>query len=230
MRDGYGRKERQTAAPMIPDLFAGHEAPTREPLGAQAVVLRGFAWPCAEAVLAAIDAVTAQAPFRHMITPGGFTMSVAMSNCGRLGWTSDRRGYRYSTHDPDSGAPWPAMPPAFAALAQAAAADAGFPGFAPDACLINRYLPGTRLSLHQDRDEQDFTAPIVSVSLGMPAIFLFGGLRRGDRAARVPLFHGDVVVWGGADRLRYHGVAPLRDAPHERLGSRRINLTFRKAG
>lgn len=209
----------------IPPTQSGREA-----LGANACVLRAYALAQANEILHALDTVTAQAPLRHMVTPGGFTMSVAMSNCGRLGWTSDRSGYRYSERDPNSDAPWPAMPPAFLALARGAAETAGFPGFTPDACLINCYQPGARLSLHQDRNERDFTAPIVSVSLGMPAVFLFGGLKRHDRTARIPLFHGDVVVWGGADRLRYHGVAPLKDLPHERLGSRRINLTFRKAG
>jgi alkylated DNA repair protein (DNA oxidative demethylase) len=157
-------------------------------------------------------------------------MSLAMTNCGRLGWISDRRGYRYGELDPETGRPWPPMPAVFERLAQAAAAEAGYEGFVPDACLVNRYEPGTRLSLHQDKDERDYGAPIVSVSLGMPATFLFGGLARGDKAARVPLGHGDVVVWGGPDRLRYHGVLPLEDRPHALLGSRRINLTFRKAG
>lgn len=157
-------------------------------------------------------------------------MSVALSNCGRLGWTTDHDGYRYTPADPLSGRPWPDMPPAFAALGREAAAAAGFAGFEPDACLLNRYEPGARMSLHQDRNERDFSAPIVSVSLGMPAVFLFGGLARSDPAARVPLFHGDVVVWGGADRLRFHGVLPLKDRPHPRLGSLRLNLTLRKAG
>jgi alkylated DNA repair protein (DNA oxidative demethylase) len=165
-----------------------------------------------------------------MVTPGGFEMSVALTNSGELGWTSDRRGYRYATLDPLTGNPWPPLPDAFVRLARNAAAEAGFPGFTPDACLINRYVPGARMSLHQDKDEQDYSAPIVSVSLGMPAVFLFGGHRRADKAQRIPLFHGDVVVWGGPDRLRYHGVAPLKDHPHASLGSQRINLTFRKAG
>jgi len=165
-----------------------------------------------------------------MVTPGGFTMSVALTNCGALGWTTDRRGYRYTRTDPDTGRPWPAMPAAFAELACDAAAAAGFPHFEPDACLINRYLPGARMSLHQDKNERDYDAPIVSVSLGMPAIFLFGGLRRADKAARLELHHGDVAVWGGPDRLRYHGVMPLAEVPHPALGSQRINFTFRKAG
>lgn len=212
------------------DLFADESPMGIEPIGPQSVVLRGHALPHAAPLLAAVDGVMAQAPLRHLVTPGGFTMSVAMTNCGTLGWTSDRRGYRYSAIDPVSGQPWPAMPAVFAQLAGEAAAAAGFEGFAPDACLINQYLPGSRLSLHQDRDERDLVAPIVSVSLGMPATFLFGGLARADKTARVLLRHGDVVVWGGMDRLRHHGVLPLKDQPHPLLGGRRINLTFRKAG
>lgn len=157
-------------------------------------------------------------------------MSVAMTNCGALGWTSDRRGYRYSPLDPDTGRNWPAMPDVFLEFARSAAEAAGFPNFTPDACLINRYEPGTRLSLHQDKDELDFSAPIVSVSLGIDAVFLFGGSERSDKARRVPLAHGDVAVWGGVDRLRYHGVLPLKEAHHPMLGACRINLTFRKAG
>ncbi|HAP24313.1 MAG TPA: DNA oxidative demethylase AlkB [Achromobacter sp.] len=217
---------------MTLDLFGGDDPAQhgRVTLGPQSVVLRGFALPNVDALLAGVDDVTAQAPFRHMETPGGYTMSVALTNCGELGWTTDARGYRYSRIDPVSGHPWPAMPQAFRQLAQDAAREAGFPDFAPDACLVNRYEPGSRLSLHQDRNERDFNAPIVSVSLGMPAMFLFGGDDRADRAARVPLFHGDVVVWGGVDRLRFHGVMPLKALPHPRLGSLRINFTIRKAG
>lgn len=204
--------------------------PGRVVLGPQSVVLRGYALPMVDDLLAGVDDITAQAPFRHMETPGGYTMSVALTNCGELGWTTDARGYRYSRIDPRSGKPWPAMPDAFRRLAVEAASEAGFPGFAPDACLVNRYEPGSRLSLHQDKNERDYDAPIVSVSLGMPAMFLFGGDERADKAARVPLFHGDVVVWGGVDRLRFHGVMPLKDMPHPRLGSQRINFTIRKAG
>ncbi|WP_343547686.1 DNA oxidative demethylase AlkB [Ralstonia sp.] len=214
------------------DLFADHSPAddARIALGEAAFVLRGFALSEAPGLIAAVDAIAQQAAFRHMVTPGGFEMSVALTNSGELGWTSDRRGYRYATLDPLTGNPWPPLPDAFVRLARNAAAEAGFPGFTPDACLINRYVPGARMSLHQDKDEQDYSAPIVSVSLGMPAVFLFGGHRRADKAQRIPLFHGDVVVWGGPDRLRYHGVAPLKDHPHASLGSQRINLTFRKAG
>lgn len=215
---------------MHPDLFAAPHDAHREAMGPQACVLRGFALPFVDDLLAAIGAVAAQAPFRKMQTRGGFTMSVAMTNCGALGWTTSRRGYRYTAADPHSGAPWPAMPPVFAALAHDAAAAAGFADFAPDACLVNRYLPGARMALHQDSDERDLEAPIVSVSLGMEAVFLFGGHARSDRPVKLPLRHGDVAVWGGSDRLRFHGVMPLKDAPHPRLGAERINLTFRKAG
>jgi alkylated DNA repair protein (DNA oxidative demethylase) len=214
---------------MTPDLFEA-EAPWRQPLAPGAVVLRGFAAADAAALLQAVEAIVAQAPWRHLETPGGLRMSVAMSNCGALGWVSDRRGYRYEPLDPDSGRPWPPMPGMFSQLAASAAAEAGYPGFAPDACLINRYLPGTRLSLHQDRDERDRGQPIVSVSLGVPALFQFGGNRRSDPLQRVPLGHGDVVVWGGPARLAFHGVLPLKPAQHPLLGERRINLTFRRAG
>ena len=215
---------------MTLDLFDDPPREAREPLGPGAFVLPGFALPFVDELLPAIRALAERAPFRHMVTPGGFTMSVALTNCGELGWTSDRRGYRYSPTDPATGQSWPAMPESFARLAREAASATGFEGFAPDACLVNRYEPGARLSLHQDKDEREYGAPIVSVSLGMPAVFLFGGHERGDKAARIPLQHGDVVVWGGEDRLRYHGVLPLKDQPHPALGSLRINLTFRKAG
>jgi alkylated DNA repair protein (DNA oxidative demethylase) len=204
-------------------------APQRAIIGAEAVVLRGFVGDDA-AVLAGIDRVRRRAPFRRMLTPGGQRMSVQMTNCGSLGWISDRAGYRYTREDPADGRPWPPMPEALARLAAAAAAAAGFAEFVPDACLINCYAPGTRLSLHQDKDERDFSAPIVSVSLGLPATFLFGGARRAVRPARHRLEHGDVVVWGGASRLFFHGVAPLGEGCHAKLGERRINLTFRKAG
>ena len=213
------------------DLFDSSDAAgTAQPLGAGAVVLRGFALADEGALLAALERVIAKAPLRHMETPGGFRMSVAMTNCGQYGWVTDRTGYRYDAADPVSGVPWPKMPAAFSALAARAAAQAGFAGFAPDACLVNRYEPGARLTLHQDRNERDFSAPIVSVSLGIPAVFLFGGARRSDRQKRVALEHGDVVVWGGPARLRYHGVLPLADNRHPLTGRQRFNLTFRKAG
>jgi len=201
-----------------------------EPLAPGAVVLRGFARGHAATLLAGLEVVLVQAPWRHMVTPGGYRMSVAMTNCGPLGWVADPTGYRYDPIDPQSGRPWPAMPASFLRLAAAAAAAAGFDGFRPDACLVNRYEPGAKLSLHQDKDERDFSAPIVSVSLGVAAVFLFGGLKRSDKTARVPLAHGDVVVWGGPARLRYHGVLALKSGQHPVLGEERINLTFRKAG
>ena len=210
-----------------PGLF--DEPPTLA-LEPGALLLRGFAAGHAGALLQAVDTVAAQAPFRHLVTPGGQRMSVAMTNCGPLGWISDRSGYRYGPTDPLTGLSWPALPAVFSQLARAAAEAAGYPGFAPDACLINRYTPGARLSLHQDRDEASHIHPIVSVSLGLPAVFLWGGARRADKARRLELQHGDVVVWGGPARLRFHGVAPLAKGDHPLLGAQRINLTFRKAG
>jgi alkylated DNA repair protein (DNA oxidative demethylase) len=209
------------AAPPLPAL---------EELAVGAVLLRGFAVADELPMLAALREVLAAAPFRHLVTPGGQRMSVAMTNCGARGWISDRRGYRYEARDPDSGELWPAMPQPFLRLASAAAEAAGYAGFEPDACLINRYVEGTRLSLHQDRDERDLHSPIVSVSLGIPAVFLFGGMLRGESQRRVPLAHGDVVVWGGASRLRFHGVLPLKAAHHPLLGEERVNLSFRLAG
>jgi len=193
------------------------------------MLLRGFARPIQHDLLTAIDAIVGRSPFRHMSTPGGHQMSVAMTNCGSLGWVTDQTGYRYDAIDPATGKPWPEMPPVLRELAGQAAAQAGFAGFQPEACLVNRYEPGARLSLHQDRDEKNYDAPIVSVSLGLPATFLWGGVRRADRPVRYRLVHGDVVVWGGPSRLTFHGVAPLADGEHALLGRRRVNLTFRKA-
>jgi DNA oxidative demethylase len=201
-----------------------------ESLGPGAGVLRGFCVAGEAALHADLQAVVARSPLRHMITPGGHRMSVALTNCGSLGWVTDRSGYRYHACDPATGRPWPRMPGSFLDLAERAAAAAGFPGFAPDACLINRYEPRARLTLHQDRNEADFHHPIVSVSLGIAAVFLFGGTRRADKPARVPLEHGDVVVWGGPARLRYHGVLPVKAGHHPLVGGCRFNLTFRKAG
>jgi DNA oxidative demethylase len=195
-----------------------------------AAVLRGLALAHEPEIISALQSVSGHAPFRHMVTPGGFRMSVAMTNCGPLGWITDRKGYRYTSVDPESGKAWPAMPECFRELAIEAAVTAGFPAFAPDACLINRYEPGAKMSLHQDKDEQDFTQPIVSVSLGLPAVFLFGGDQRSGKSQRIAVDHGDVVVWGGPARLRFHGVAPLKAGVHPVLGAYRYNLTFRKAG
>ncbi|TXL71741.1 DNA oxidative demethylase AlkB [Vineibacter terrae] len=212
------------------DLFSDQAGvPACEAMAPRAVVLRGFARDDGAALLRAVAIVTAQAPFRHMVTPGGFTMSAAMTNCGRVGWLTDRKGYRYDAVDPETGLPWPGLPEPFVALARHAADAAGFADFVPDACLINRYEPGARLSLHQDRNERDFSAPIVSVSLGLPAVFLFGGAQRNDRPRRYRLEHGDVAVWGGPARLAFHGVAPLADGDHPLTGRQRFNLTLRKA-
>ncbi len=219
----------KTAAALA-DLFEGvSSGACPEPLGEGAVVLRGFARCEVAVLLAAMQNVSAVAPFRNMITPGGLRMSVAMTNCGRAGWVTDRRGYRYEPADPLTGRAWPPIPGSLRELAASAADAAGFAGFEPDACLVNRYEPGTRLSLHRDENERDLTAPIVSVSLGLPAVFLFGGMSRGDRPRRISLESGDVVVWGGPARLTYHGVAPLADGEDPLTGPCRFNLTLRKA-
>ncbi|MDB6061885.1 MAG: alpha-ketoglutarate-dependent dioxygenase AlkB [Verrucomicrobiaceae bacterium] len=211
---------------MTPDLFDSDL--TRQPICDGAVLLRGFVTPHTTEIFDAIATIENVAPFRHMITPGGFRMSVAMTNCGTYGWSSDRRGYRYASTDPLSEKNWPAMPALFLELAQSAAEQAGFVDFKPDSCLINRYEIGSRLSLHQDKNERDFSAPIVSVSLGISALFLFGREQRNIRPLRLPLSHGDVVVWGGPARLYYHGIAPLKIDTHPLTGTHRINLTFRK--
>jgi DNA oxidative demethylase len=216
------------AVPGMDSLFA-ETAPAREAIAEGAVLLRGFASEVGPRLMGDLAKVVEAAPFRHMVTPGGFRMSVAMTNCGQAGWVSDAKGYRYDAGDPVSGIDWPAMPDSFRQLARDAAREAGYEGFEADACLVNRYEPGARLTLHQDRNERDYTAPIVSVSLGLPAVFLFGGATRKDRPRRMRLESGDVVVWGGATRLAYHGIASLKDGEHALTGRCRINLTFRKA-
>lgn len=220
--------------PMTRDLFETFfDADTScLPIAPGAVLLRGFARAQAQALMASVDQITACAALRHLQTPGGRAMSVAMSNCGSWGWTSDAQGYRYVQQDPLTGKAWPAMPAIGLELAAQAAATAGYPGFEPDACLINQYMPSTHMSLHQDRDEKDFAQPIVSVSLGLPVVFLFGGPKRSDKPQRLRLAHGDVVVWGGPARLAFHGVLPLENGQggeQPLLGQRRINLTFRRA-
>jgi alkylated DNA repair protein (DNA oxidative demethylase) len=215
---------------MTPDLFARERSGERHTLSPGALLLGGRALAHEEGLLAALDAVLAAAPPRRMTVPGGHRMSVAMTCCGALGWVSDARGYRYVACDPERGVPWPALPEAFRALAVDAAREAGYGRFDPDACLVNRYEPGARLSLHRDADEPDRSQPVVSVSLGLPATFLWGGLRRQDRVRALPLVHGDVVVWGGPSRLAYHGVRPLDAGVHPRLGACRVNLTLRRAG
>jgi alkylated DNA repair protein (DNA oxidative demethylase) len=201
---------------------------SKEKLEEGAVLLRGFAVSVAPMLIDQAARIAQAAAFRQMVTPGGYTMSVAMTNCGHLGWVSDRAGYRYTPVDPDTGAPWPAMPAAFLDIAARAAAEGGFANYDPDACLINRYIPGAKLSLHQDRDEKDAWSPIVSVSLGLPAVFLWGGKRRSDPVRRLDLESGDIAVWGGPARFVYHGVAPLKDGQHPLTGAARLNLTFRK--
>ena len=201
-----------------------------QPLRCGAAILRRFVRNEAPTLLADLDDLCRDAPFRHMETPGGFRMSVAMTNFGTLGWVSDRQGYRYASIDPASGRPWPPIPTSFLDLASRAAAEAGYPRFSPDACLVNCYVPGARLTPHQDRNERDLSQPIVSVSLGLPAVFQFGGLKRADSFVRSALEHGDTVVWGGASRLCYHGVLALKDGTHPLTGRRRINVTFRRAG
>jgi alkylated DNA repair protein (DNA oxidative demethylase) len=220
---------RSTALAADPMLDLPDTRPPHERITNGAYLLRGFALDYVTTLLAEIEQIETAAAFRQLETPGGFRMSVAMTNCGSLGWVGDRRGYRYTTHDPLSGQPWPTMPSVFSALAEKAARAGGFEDFKPDACLVNRYVPGARLTLHQDKDENDFRAPIVSVSLGLPAVFLFGGNTRKDKQRRMPLQHGDVVVWGGPARLNHHGVLPLKDGHHPMLGRQRVNLTFRRA-
>jgi DNA oxidative demethylase len=217
---------------VTPTLFDGLQSPGNETvaLDTGVTLLRGFVLPDSDAVLEQIQILANISPFRQMVTPGGFKMSVALTNCGKLGWVTDHSGYRYDPIDPATQRPWPSMPAMFQQLAQGAAANAGFPGFEPDACLVNRYEPGARLTLHQDKDEKDYSAPIVSVSLGLPARFLLGGLKRSDRTRSVQLTHGDVLVWGGPARLRFHGVAPIKDDYHSAVGRYRVNLTFRRAG
>jgi alkylated DNA repair protein (DNA oxidative demethylase) len=202
---------------------------SKEMLCPGAVMLRRFAQKYETELFAGLREVTAKAPFRHMVTPGGFRMSVAMTNCGAFGWITDETGYRYDRVDPETNATWPEMPDCFLKLASSAATEVGFDEFLPDACLINRYEPGSKLSLHQDKNERDFEQPIVSVSLGVSATFLFGGSRRNDETERIPVEHGDVIVWGGPARLRYHGVMALKEGFHPLAGGRRFNLTFRKA-
>jgi len=212
------------------DLFAAlaDVRPLREAIAEGAVLLRGFALDIETELIATLRDLVGRAPFRRMVTPGGHRMSVAMTNCGSAGWVTDINGYRYDAADPETGERWPDMPPLLRNLSEQAASRAGFAGFAPDVCLINRYVPGARMSLHQDKDELDLVAPIVSVSLGLPATFLFGGLKRNDKPRRFRLDHGDVAVWGGPSRLFFHGVAPLADGEHALIGRQRINLTFRK--
>ncbi len=212
---------------MPPDLLDVLPRPALETVRDGIVLMPGRG--DSPAVLAAAVAVIAAAPPRHMVTPGGLTMSVAMTCCGAWGWVTDRQGYRYSATDPETGRPWPPLPAALIELAAGAAARAGFPGFEPDACLVNRYVPGARLTLHQDRDEQDYRHPVVSVSLGLPATFVIGGQTRAGPTQALRLVHGDVLVFGGPARLAFHGVKPLKPGHHPLLGAQRLNLTLRRS-
>ena len=200
----------------------------KQTIAKDAYLLKGFAHLNQTALLADLAKVIEAAPLRNMVTPGGFTMSVAMTNCGEVGWVTDRKGYRYAEHDPISDEAWPKMPASFKQLAKQAASEAGFKHFNPDACLVNQYKIGARMSLHQDKDEQDFSQPIVSVSFGLHATFLFGGFERANKTNKHLLENGDVVVWGGESRLRFHGILPLKNGHHPELCDVRINLTFRK--
>ncbi|MBM4227503.1 MAG: DNA oxidative demethylase AlkB [Gammaproteobacteria bacterium] len=215
---------------MMEDLFSGtQESTAAGTLPAGVMLLPGFALALAPQLLEDVARMAIASPPRRMQTPGGHWTSVNMSNCGEVGWVSDRRGYRYEATDPLTGEPWPALPAPWLALAKQAAEHAGFADFMPDACLVNHYAVGTRMGLHQDRDERDFSAPIVSVSLGLPVVFQFGGATRSAPVMRIPLEHGDVIVWGGPARRHYHGVLTLKPGVHPATGAHRINLTFRKA-
>lgn len=215
---------------MTLNLFGNTGNIAREDLAPGAAILRGLAAreDIDAQLLKSVSEIEELAPFRHLTVPGGYSMSVAMTNCGKVGWVSDTTGYRYDPLDPVSGTKWPALPQSFQGLAEHAAALVGFNDYKPDACLINRYSKGARLSLHIDKDEEDPVSPIVSVSLGIPATFLWGGFKRSDKTEKLLLNHGDVVVWGGPSRMRYHGVNAIKDGYHPLTGNTRINLTFRK--
>ncbi len=215
---------------MTRNLFEDEVGETKpEKIGEGAILLRGFALREAAEIQAELKKVAAKAKPRKMQTPGGHYMSVAMTNCGEAGWTTDRKGYQYAKVDPETGRLWPEIPEVMMRLAARAAETAGYPDFEPDSCLINYYEPASKMGLHQDKNEEDYSQPIVSVSLGISATFLFGGLKRTDPTRKIKLEHGDVVVWGGRSRMVYHGIAPLKAGEHPETGALRINLTFRKA-
>lgn len=197
------------------------------PIAEGAVLLRGWAAVNDAQWLAAVRQVLAQQPFQAAYTASGLPMSVRTSNCGSWGWAASRSGYGYTRSDPDSGRPWPEMPIFLKLQAQALASAAGYLAFDPDVCLINSYELGAKMGLHHDADEKDKAAPIVSVSLGLPCTFVWGGLQRSDPVRSFALEHGDVLVWGGASRMVFHGVRPLRAGQHHLLGAQRWNLTFR---
>ncbi len=217
---------------MTQDLFqtANNGESWQENIRDDVVVLRQYANKQAAEILKEVELITAVAPFRKMKTPSGLSMSAELTSCGKYGWISDQQGYRYSKSDPLNNNAWPKLPELFFKFGREAAKKAGFSDFKPDVCMINRYAPASKMSLHQDRNERDFSekAPIVSLSLGVPANFYFGGLERSDPTIKIPLIHGDVVVWGGKSRLCFHGVGVIKDDYHPMLGNFRINLTFRK--
>ena len=216
---------------MMDDLFQDQppDLPERQALGPESWLLRHTLQTTACHLMADIHTLTATHPFQHMVTRGGHTMSVATSSYGSYGWVSDaQKGYRYASSNIETGQPWPPIPAHWLALATALAEKAGFNGFHPDSALINRYAVGARMGLHQDRDEATLAWPIVSLSLGLPARFMFGGKQRQAPVKDFTLLHGDVVVWGGADRLRFHGIRPLKAGHHSLTGPYRYNITFRR--
>ena len=206
-------------------LFPDLDAVT---IGPGAVLYRGVVVAQADELLKSVKEVVTQSPFRRVVTPMGKPMSVEMTNCGDVGWVSDPSGYRYEQIDPVTGCAWPVMPQRFREVAHVCAFRAGYEGFHPDACLINRYSAGSKMGLHQDRDEMDFSQPIVSVSLGLPITFNFGGYSRTSPTIKIRLQHGDAVVFGGESRLAFHGVGTLRRGEHPLTGNYRFNLTFRR--
>jgi len=210
------------------DLFSD-ELDKQVKLAEGAVWLRGFALPEADALWALVSAHLATHPPQQMMTPMGYPMSVKTTSLGDYGWVGNATGYGYARLNPVTNQPWPPIPTLLLSLAQRAANAAGYADYCPDTCLINLYQTGAKMGLHQDKDELDFTQPIVSVSLGVPATFLFGGAKRTDKTAKIPLTHGDVVVWGGASRRYFHGVNAVKLGQHPLLGALRCNLTFRKA-
>jgi len=198
--------------------------PTHEEIFPGAVLMRSLALPQDNEFFTAAEAIIAARPLHHTTTPSGLPMGVMVTDCG------DSRAFanRWDTANPERMRLWPPMPPLLRDFAIRCAVRSGFPQFRPDACHINRYQAGTKLGLHQDRHECDWTQPIVSLSFGLECIFLLGGLQRTDKPRRILLEHGDVIVWGGPSRMRFHGVQPLKPGHHPLTGPYRYNLTFRK--
>lgn len=210
----------------MPDLFSNNRPPIEE-IYPDLFVLANFV--DTNPLMVQVERITKVSPFRKMMTPNGHYTGVALTNCGDFGWTSDRNEYRYSSSDPLNNQPWLAIPESFKALAKNAAHVAGFKDFEPDACLINQYLIGTKLGSHQDKNEKDFSQPIVSVSIGLSAVFQIFGNQRAGQAINYRLYDGDVVVWGNSARLCYHGVRTLSAAELDPTCQQRINITFRKS-